>query len=306
APIMPEISKFFPAQAQAIRRKIGQDNQTELNNLVRTQGFENDIEDKPAEEIMQLIEKKPAAERDDLYWKAAEKAFNDGDTEKAREFYGKIKTKREYDYLDDRIKADLPLALAEKGDLRQVREMLAKLKTPEERIQILTRTAETVAKNGDKKTAAALVEEARSLYSGKTKHRKNLQSILNLTHAYARFEPEQGFAMLEANMMFINDVINAAILLEEFNETGTVEDDELLLRRILDESYRYVEDGVVLIRNLSEADFERTAGFSEKFSRPEVRFAARLRIAQALLDPDALEVEESKKTKLNEEEHYDH
>ena len=184
--------------------------------------------------------------------------------------------------------------------------MLAKLKTPEERIQILARTAETVAKNGDKKTAAALVEEARSLYSGKTKHRKNLQSILNLTHAYARFEPEQGFSLLEANMMFINDVINAAILLEEFNESGTVEDDELLLRRVLDESYRYVEDGVVLIRNLSEADFERTAGFSEKFSRPEVRFTARLRIAQALLDPDALEVEENKKTKLNEEEHYDH
>lgn len=306
APIMPELNKFFPAQAQAIRRKIGQNNQTELNNLVRTQAFENDIEDKPAEEVLQLIEKKPAAERDDLYWKAAEKAYNSGNTEKAREFYGKIKTKREYDYLDDRIKADLPLALAEKGDLRQMREIIAKLKTPEERIQVLTRAAETVAGNGDKKTAAALVEEARSLYSGKTKHRRNLKSILDLTHAYAAFEPEQGFALLEANLTFVNDVINAAILLEEFNESGAVEDDELLLRRVLDESYRYVEDGVVLIRDLSAADFERTTSFADKFSRPETRFAVRLRIAQALLDPNALEIEEKKKTQLNEEEHGDH
>lgn len=301
APIMPDLSKYYPAQAQVLRKKIGQDNSAELTNMVSAQVLENEIEGKSAEEILKIIDKKPAEERDNLYWKAAEKAFNDGDTEKAKEFYTKIKTKREYDYLDDRIKADLPLTLAKKGDLAQVREAIAKMKTPEERIEILTRTAETLAKNGDKKTAAALTEEARALFVGKMKQRKNLDTLLNLSHAYAAFDPEQGFALLEANMPFFNDLVNAAVMLSEFNDTGAVQDEELLLRSAADESFRYIADGVVLVQDFAEADFERTIGLTEKFSRPEIRFIARLRAAQALLDKDAIKKEEERQTKLNEE-----
>lgn len=306
APLMPEINKYFPAQAQLIRRKIGQENQGELNNMVRTQVFESEIEGRTAEEIQRVIVTKPAAERDELYWKAAEKAYNDGEVAKAREFYSKIKTKKEYDYLGDSINADLPFAMAEKGDPGQIREALGKVKTPEERIQILTVAAHSLAAGGDKRAAGALIEEARTLYTGKTKHRKNLESLLGLARAYAVYDAEQGFNLLESNMTFVNDLISAAVLLEEFNESGAVESEELLLERTLDESYRLVKNGVGLIIDLSAADFDRTANLADKFSRPEARFVVRLRIAQALLEPNALETEKAKQKQMTEAEHYDH
>ncbi len=287
AKIMPEIARYFPAQAQVIERKIGQEQSLMLGNLVGATNFENEVEGKTPDEVAQIIEKKPAAERDNLYYKAAETAFVNGDFEEAKKFHDKLKAKREYDYLDEKIDEEMPLALAEKGDAREVRRILAKLKTPEDRIEVLATLAASVAAKGDKKSAFALAAEARSMYSGKMRNRKNLTSVLQIAQAYAVLDAEQAFAFLENNVSFFNDVIGAGILLDEFNEDGSVQNDEVRLDNVRDESYRNLPKGVALIRNLSAADFDRVNAFAEKFSRSEVRFYARFRIADALLNPDA-------------------
>ncbi len=290
--VMPEITKYFPASAVAIRRKMT-DGSTELDNQIRTQNIQNETEDKTAEEIAQLAEKKPAGERDDFYRQAAEKAFTDGDLKTAKEYYAKVKKKPEYDYLGTKIEEGLPLALAKSGDLREVRQALAKLKTPEERIEILTTLSLSVMKSGDKKTANALLDEARTIYSGRMKNRKNLTSVLQLTQAYAVIDPVQSFAFLEGNLSFLNDIVAAGILLDEFNEGGSVKSEEVRLEVVRSESYRTVQGGVALIKNLANSDFDRTVSLAEKFSRGEARFFARFRIAEALLDPNA---EENEKT----------
>ncbi len=300
-----EIAKYFPAKAQAIRNKLGQQEASTLDDLVTTEKFQTETEDKTAEEITQIIEKKPAAERDDLYWKAAEKAFAEGNIEDAKKFHGKMKTKREYDYLEKAIETALPLKLAEKGDLSEVRRALAKLKTNEERIEVLTTLAFSVAASGDKKTALALMEEARTVYSGRMKNRKNLSTVLQFTQAYAVIDAEQGFVFLEVNISFFNELINAAILLDDFNEAGSTQNDELRIDTIRSQTYQNLPKGVILIKNLATADFERAVSFAERFSRPEIRFFARYRIAESLLSPNAEEDEQKFKTTF-ESEQYEH
>ncbi len=299
--IMPEIIKYFPAQAQAIRGKIGQTESSNLNNLIGKEAFQTEIEDKSIDEVLQIIEKKSVADRDDLYYQAAQKSFAAGDVQDAKKFYGKIKTKRQYDYLDKQIDNTLPLALAQKGDLSEVRQILAKLKSPEERIDVLTTLALSIAQSGDKKTALAFLNEARSMYSGRMKNRKNLASILQLAQAYAVIEPEQSFSFLEANINYFNDIISAAILLDEFNDYGAVKNDELRLDTVQSESYRNAPKAVQMIKNLSATDFDRTVSLADKFSRPEVRFFTRYRVAQALLDPNAEENEKNFQSKINDE-----
>lgn len=299
ARVMPEITKYFPASAQAIRRKLANSG-TELDIQMRAQSIQDEIADKTSDEILQLAEKKPVEERDELYRQAAEKALNEGDAAKAKQLYEKVKKKPEYDYFNERIAAELPLALAKSGDLRATREMLAKLKTPEERIEVLTNLAVSVAAAGDKKTAAALAEEARSMYSGRMKQRKNLGSLLQLGYAYSNIEPAQSFALIEANMSFVNDVVAAGILLDEFNEMGSVKSDEVRLEIVRLESYRNMKNGVALIRNLATADFERTTNLVDRFTRPEARFFARLRVAEALLDPNAEQNEKDYQSKSDD------
>ena len=300
--VMPEITKYAPASALAIRRKVGQQESATLNNLIKNQNFQNEAEDKSSDEISQLIEKSPVAERDNFYFQAAETAFNNGEIEKAKIFHDKMKTKRENDYLDRAINDVMPLTLAAKGDLSQVRQSLTKLKTPEQRIEILAALAMSVAKNGDKKTASALMNEVRSMYSGRMKNRRNLSSVLQIAQSYSVIEAAQSFEMLEANTQFFNEIINAAILLDEFNESEAVENDELRLDAVRRESFRNLPNGVELIKNLTAADFDRTISLAERFARPEVRFYARFRIADALLNPKAEENERSVQTELNNEE----
>ena len=298
---MPEISKYFPAYAQALRRKLAATpSGGDIDGQLRLQAIQDEIEDKSVEEILQLAAKKPEADRDAVYRQAAEKMLNEGDAVKAKEVYSKVKGKQEYDYLRDRIESELPLALAKNGDLKATREMLATVKTAEERIEILTNLAAGIAAKGDKKTAGALVEEARSIYSGKMKARKNLNSVLQIGYAFSTIEPPQSFTMIESNLSFINDVIAAGILLDEFNELGSVESEEVRLDVVESESYRNMRNGVAMLRNLATADFERLTNLADRFSRPEARFFARYRIAEALLNANAEEYEKEMQSKADE------
>jgi hypothetical protein len=283
-----DIARYFPASGLALRRKIAQG--SELDNLMRNQEFQSETEDKTAEEIFQIAEKKPIGERDSFYRQAAEKALEQNDFLRAKDFYARVKAK-EGDYLNTRLEEGLPLALAQKGDMREVRQMLAKSKTPEERIEILSALAATVAQNGDRKTAAVLINEARAQYSGKMRQRRNLTSVLQLAQGYAFVEPEQSFTLLESNISYFNDIIAAGILLDDFNEYGSVKSDEVKLDVVRAASYSNAPNGVRLIRKLATVDFDRTVALTEKFARPETRFFARFRIVEALLDPKAEETE---------------
>lgn len=284
---LPEINRYFPSLAQAVRRKINETELASLNGLVSKQIFQDEIANKSSDEILQIIEKKPAAEKDELYYKAAELAFAEGKSEDAKKFYAKMKGKPEYDYLGKSIEDALPMTLAAKGDSREVRELLGKLKTPEEKIEVLTTLSVAVAKSGDKKTASTLLNEARSTYSGKMKNRKNLASVLQISQALVYLEPEQAFNFIESNFSFFNDLINAAVMLDEFNDGGAAQEGELRLDAVERESYRNVPKAVALLKSLAAVDFDRTAALAEKFSRPEARFLARYRIADSLLNPNA-------------------
>ncbi len=301
ASVLGEIDANFPALAQAIRRRLANEKES-LEKQVRDSSIEMEMTDKSIEEIIQIIEKKPAGQKDELYFKAAEIVFNNGDIISAKKLYTNAKTKPEYDYLGEQIEYGLPLAMAQEGNLEEVRELIANAKTPEEKIEILTALAQSVAAKGNLKAAKELTEEARATYLGKMKNRRNMTSVMQMSQAYSVVEPAQGFSLLENNISFINSLIAAGILVDEFNEFGSIKNDEVLLSVVQMESYRNMPKGVVLIRNLAGADFDRTVSVADSFARREAVFYARFRIVQALLDPKAEETEAAMQKQLYEGE----
>ncbi len=301
ASVMSDIDALFPALAQAIRQRLANE-KASLDQLVRDSAFEAEMDDKTIEEVIQIIEKKPAAQRDALYMKAAETIYNKGDIINAKQLYGKVKTKPEYDYLGDQIELGIPLAMAQEGNLEEARQLIANAKTPEGKIEILTALAQSVAAKGNLKTAKELTEEARATYLGKMKNRRNMTSVMQMSRAYAVVEPAQSFSFLENNISFINSLIAAGIIVDEFNEYGSIKDDEVLLSVVQMESYRNMPKGVALIRSLAGADFQRTVSLADSLARREAAFYARFRIAQALLDPKAEETEEAMQKQLYEGE----
>lgn len=290
AEFMKEIETYFPVLGQSIRKKLLTE-KASLDQTILENALVIEMEDKSAKEIIEIIETKPAPQRDALYLKAAETLLDAGDVISAKELHQKAQVKPEYDYIADRIKMELPKALATEGNSEEVRQFLNTAKTAEEKIEVLTTLAQSLALKGDVKLARELTEEARASYLGKMKSYKNLGSIMHLAGAYALLVPEQSFAFIETNMSIINNIIAAGIVVDEFNDFGSVKDNEIMLNVIQTESYQNMPKGVLLLRNLSKADFERTVSVADQFARREAKFFARFRIVQALLDPDAEEIE---------------
>jgi predicted nuclease of predicted toxin-antitoxin system len=80
--------------------------------------------------------------------------------------------------------------------------------------------------------------------------------------------------------------------------------DEVLFATMERQGLLHTPNAVALIKNLATADFERTVNLTNRFTRPEIRIFARLKMAEALLDPDAAEIE--KQLRQQYENEHDH
>jgi hypothetical protein len=126
----------------------------------------------------------------------------------------------------------------------------------------------------------------------------DLEAFAKVAGVYAVADPERAFEIVESSIGQMNEVINAAIRLDEFGKSGAVEQNELLFMAMNKPLLMYVSNASALMKNLAIADFERALALADKFERPDIRLFLRLRIAQALLDPKTSEREISDPNQL--------
>ena len=299
--IMGEIKRYAPASAQRIRAKLGAEAVSQLESHAESSAYYADRTEKTLEELIADVDKAAPDMRDTRISEAVNKALEEDDPEKARVIANKIKDRKSYGYLFEQIEAALPLVKAKRGDLQEVRNLLSTLSTNEEKINTLAELAAALAAKGDKEIARKLLEESSALMTGRIKKREQLESALKIANAYALAAPDRAFALIDGDIAQMNEYINAGIMLDEFYDYGSLENDELLFSAARRQGLIHVSDSVNLLKNLAQADFQRTVALADKFQRPEIRFLVRLKIAQALLDPNAAEREKEERTKAQGE-----
>lgn len=291
--VMREITRYAPVLAERIRQKIGAEASRQMDRVVESSSFYTDSKEKTAEELAKDAAAAPPELRDSRFSHAAFKALEDNDPEKARAIAARIENRKSFGYLFEAIDAMVPIAKARRGDMQEVRRILATLSTNEERVMTLTELASSLAAKGEKETAAALLDESLQLMPAQVKKQHELELTAKIAGVFSVAAPERAFMMFEGSIGAMNDFINSGIKLDEFYGGGAAEADELLFLSINKQVLMYVPNSVELIRNLSNADFERTVALADKFERPEIRLFVRLRIAQALLDAKAAQKEKA-------------
>lgn len=296
-----EITRYSPALAARIRQKIGAEMSQQLDQMSESTDYYTEKENKTADELAAEAEKAAPDARDSRFADAVWKAVSDGDPEKAKLISAKIKDKKSYQYVFEAIEQAVPLAKARQGDLAEVRKILADLKSEDEKITTLAELATTLATKGEKEPAKKLLAEATQFLPSRLRKTKQLDSFLRVVKAYSLAEPERAFVMLENGISQMNEFIEAGIMLDEFYDYGSMQKDELLYSSISRQALTNLNDSVELLKNLAKADFERTVNLSDKFNRPEIRTFVRLRVAQALLDPQAAEREKTEREQLESE-----
>ncbi len=296
--VMPLLEKYAPARAQAFRRKIDAQGEMTEDNSSSWQEYQQLSESGTPNELIAAAEKADTGLREAYYRQAAFKLANEGETEKARQIINQqIKEPHQRQQMLSDLDKQMMSSAAEKGKLAETRQLLSRVRTNEERINVLSQLAMAIAEK-DKKTALQLLDEARSLNPARAKYSRQMMAQLQLARAYATVDAAQSFAILEPSIEQLNELISAAILLGEFfGEEEFVRDDEVMVQPFVQmvESFQqqYGSDLALLAR----ADFTRTRDAAEKFQRPEVRLLARLLVAQSVLaKKDSPKPEEDNKT----------
>ena len=117
----------------------------------------------------------PRELRDSLYQQTATRAWEQGNTAEANEIINtKISNAFERRQVLTSLQEQTVMALIEKEQFVQARQMIAQIRPAESRAQQLTYLATAVAAKGDKKTAVELLQEAQSLITRKAKNESEL------------------------------------------------------------------------------------------------------------------------------------
>lgn len=300
--IMPQLEKYAPSRAAQLRRKRGQEAEESENLEEETQAlswskYQETIEKGTPEEILAMAGKVPDGMRSSYYEQAAFKFAKDGKDDLARQIMNeRITDPEQRKRIKDVLDKQMLQTAAEQGKLEKTRQMLAGLRTNEERIMTLSELAMSIADKGDKKTALQLLQEARNLSPNRTGYSRQFLARMQLARAYAHVDPEQSFAILEPSIDQMNELIAAGIVLGEFfGEEEVLKDDELMVEPFFGIVGSFQRQYAKDLKALAQADFTRLQDAAEKFQRYEVRLVARILIAQSILSKET--DEDSSKTR---------
>jgi len=288
-PILGDLYQLAPAQASLL---IGKFAEIEKANGRAAddpyQHFQQSSENGDTKAMLEAAGMAPRELRDSLYQQTATRAWEQGNTAEANEIINtKISNAFERRQVLTSLQEQTVMALIEKEQFVQARQMIAQIRPAESRAQQLTYLATAVAAKGDKKTAVELLQEAQSLITRKAKNESELSTQLRIAGAFAELDADRSFAIIGPIIDQINELIAATALTANFGmRIETIKDDEFSVEGSFNN--RYLETlSAKDIRALAQADFNKTQEMFDRLQRPEIRIAADLLLARSILQPDS-------------------
>jgi hypothetical protein len=229
---------------------------------------------------MQAASTAPAMMQPRFYEQAAFKALDEGNADRARQIANEHLDARTRDVVLQRIDFRELTKKAENSRLDEIRQNLARLRSDNERIDLLIQITTDVLQSNPK-LARQLLEEARQITNRRATNYDQFEQQLKVAHAFASIEPARSFEVLDPGIGQINELLSAAALLSGF-EVNIFREGELPLQGASALSNMVTRYGQELAL-LAKSDFERSDTLAGRFQLSEPRIVARLTIVQSLL-----------------------
>src|SRR5205085_12008643 len=149
--LLPELEKTAPARAAALRRKDDEMERAFNPYQRQMRPYRQVMQTGTVEAVLEAARKAPAEVRDQLYTQAAWKAFNDnnGDPERALQILENLSTPQQRGQVRREMEQRARWRAVQQGNYAEARQALARLRTPEERVQGLLQIAGRAAAAGN-------------------------------------------------------------------------------------------------------------------------------------------------------------
>lgn len=236
--------------------------------------------DGTVEDILAVAAKYPEIKNEALF-RAAFKARNEGDYERARKLISEFEsaTNRQTGLLNQIEKAQGKLRLDEEK-LAAERKRIAELPQIVDRIATTITVAYSISVS-DRANALKLLDEAREMLDTMTPGKDQTLMQISLASFYAAEGNERGLKMMEALVPKLNELVEGAVKLDGYDT-----------RYLRDGEWNMSAEGPLgnLLTKLANNahyfawyDFDRAVEVAGQFQRPEIRMMAQLKLAQGIL-----------------------
>jgi hypothetical protein len=277
---LPIIEQQLPTKATAVRSKLSELGMGNAQNMVRP--FMNLGENPTADALLQAAASAPQQMQDRLYQQAAYRALEEGNVDRARQIATDHLPVKSRDQVMQRIEFREMATKADSARLEEIRQTMNRFQTDGEKIGFLLQLA-TEAQKTNPKVATQLLEEARQFTNRRAANYEQLEQQLRVAHGFATLDPVRSFEVLEPAIGHINELLNAAAILNGF-EINMFRDGEMAMmpgNGLTSMISRIGQELSVLANN----DLERAEVLAGRFQLAEPRIMTRLLIVQGLLNP---------------------
>lgn len=282
--MLTQIDQYLPERAAAVRQKMSElgvnNSQFAGFNQMRTL-----MQQGTSDSLVAAANVAPPQMQARLYQQAAQKAVDEGNTDRAVQIAG--------DHLDESARNSIMQAVDFKRaainptpeKLAEIRQKLAALPSDSDRVKFLIELSTTTQKDNPK-LAMRFLDDARALVGKKATSYKDFEDQIKLADAYSALDAKKSFEVLEPGIAHLNELLAAAEVLNGF-EVEVFKDGELSLRGdsdLVGMVARYGEE----LASLSKLDFDHARMTADKFLLPEPRLNAKLAIVQSALGSQPL------------------
>ena len=278
---LPVIEQQLPTKATAVRSKLSELGMGNVQNMAQ-RSFINPGENPTADALMQAAASAPQPMQDRLYQQAAYRALEEGNVDRARQIATDHLPVKSRETVMQRIEF---LEMATKADgarIEEIRQTMNRIQSDGEKIGFLLQLA-TEAQKTNPKVAGQLLEEARQMTNRRASNYEQIEQQLRVARGFATVDPARSFEVLEPAIGHINELLNAAAILNGF-EISMFRDGEMTMvpgNGLTSMINRIGQELAVLAEN----DFERADVLAGRFQLAEPRIMSRLLIVQGLLNP---------------------
>lgn len=273
--LLPRIDQYAPDRAQATRQKL---RELGINN---NQITSIDLDQGTSESLTNAARLAPPQVQAQIYKHAAQKALDEGNTDRALE----IAT----DHLDGSARDTITKAVELRktavdpsaDGLEKIQQKLAALPSETARVSALIDLARA-SKNDNPKLAMAFLDVARDIVSKRAGKYRDFADQLRVAEAVAALDLKKSFDLIELGIAQLNELLAASSVVNGF-EAEVFREGELPLQGGSELGGMVARYGWEL-GSLARVDFDHARLTADRFQLSESRLLAKLLIAQRVLN----------------------
>jgi hypothetical protein len=279
--VMPEVEKYLPGQAAAVRAKAEEFRRSLDPSTRAWQKYEGLREEASPDALLEAAAKAPPEVGDELYADAAFKLLDGDDPERARQIINNISDPQRRALKGRMLEQQLLERSLVRGKLDDAQQRIPPDATPEERLSTLLYLSALATQRKETALARRFIAEASGMVGGRVRNGFQFSSQLRIARALSAIDPRQSFAILDDLADQLNDLLAAAAVVDGFGPDCFSEGElKPFAGNMWGELVNQFGEGLAA---LTPKDSERALSVAQKFQGDEVRIFVFLRVAERLL-----------------------